>query len=262
MIGDLDNFALITGASQGLGRSFAIELAKRGHNLLLVSLPNEGLPALASQLGLQGVSVHFFETDLSQKENVVALAEAINHRFALSILVNNAGRGGTRRMENADLAYLDGILQLNVVAPALLTKLLLPNLRRQERAWVLNVSSMAAFSPIGFKTVYPASKAFVRHFSLGLKEELKGTAISVSVVYPGPMKTNAEVIQRIENQGFKGGVGLLHPDEVASIAIQQMLHGKTNIIPGFANKMNRWLMALLPESLVIWLVSRAVSKEL
>jgi uncharacterized protein len=153
-------------------------------------------------------------------------------------------------------------MQLNVVATALLTQLLLPNLRRQERAWLLNVSSIAAFSPIGFKTVYPASKAFIRHFSLGLREELRGTGVSVSVVYPGPMKTNLDVTQRIENQGFKGKLGLCSPEEVAFIAVRQMLAGRANIVPGFANKLNRWLMALLPEGLVVWLVSRAVSKEL
>jgi short-subunit dehydrogenase len=255
-------WTLITGASQGLGRAFAFEFAKRNTNLILVALPGEGLPGLASQLETHGVSVHFFEADLSEEEALKTLAKYVNQHFSLRYLINNAGKGGTRRIEDADLAYTDSILQLNVVATALLTQLLLPNLRRQERAWVLNVSSIAAFSPIGFKTVYPASKAFIRHFSLGLREELRGTGVSVSVVYPGPMKTNLDVTQRIETQGLKGKLGLCSPEEVASIAIRQMLEGRANIVPGFANKLNRWLMALLPEGLVVWLVSRAVSKEL
>jgi short-subunit dehydrogenase len=258
----LVNYALITGASQGLGRAFAFEFANRNTNLILVALPGEGLPDLASQLETHGVSVHFFEADLSEAETLKTLAKWVNQQFSVRYLINNVGKGGTRRIEDADLAYTDSILQLNVVATALLTQLLLPNLRRQERAWLLNVSSIAAFSPIGFKTVYPASKAFIRHFSLGLREELRGTGVSVSVVYPGPMKTNLDVTQRIENQGFKGKLGLCSPEEVAYIAVRQMLAGRANIVPGFVNKLNRWLMALLPEGLVVWLVSRAVSKEL
>jgi uncharacterized protein len=256
------SYALITGASQGLGRAMAFELAKRKVNLLLVALPGEGLSGLGSQLAEQQISVHCFEMDLSLRENVEALATDINLRFDVHILINNAGIGGTRRMEVAEIDYLHAIIQLNIMATTLLTQLLLPNLRQQKEAYLLNVSSMAAFSPIAFKTVYPASKSYVRHFSLALREELRGTGVSVSVVYPGPMKTNADVLQRIESQGIKGKIGLLSPVEVASIAIRQMLAGKVNIIPGFANKLNRWLIALLPEGMVIRMVSNAVKKEI
>lgn len=88
------------------------------------------------------------------------------------------------------------------MATSLLTHQLLPNLQKSSKAYVLNVSSLAAFSPIGYKTVYPASKAFIHSFSRGLYQELKDTNVFVSVVNPGPMKTNAEVSRRIEEQGF------------------------------------------------------------
>lgn len=257
----MKTFALVTGASQGLGRAMAIELAKRNTNLLLVSLPNEGLSQLATELADFKITVHFFETDLSLRENVEALAQTINANHSLHMLINNAGRGGSKFFEEARLEYLEGILLLNINATVLLTWLLLPNLRQQKQAYVLNVSSMAAFSPIGFKTVYPASKTFIRHWSLGLREELRGTGVSVSVVYPGPMKTNANVMQRIENQGFRGRVGLVSPSEVARICVLQTLRGKATIVPGFGNKLNRLLMALLPNGLKIPLISSAVKKE-
>lgn len=255
-------FALVTGASQGLGRALAFELAKRKINLLLVALPGEGLVGLASQLAEFQIVVHFFETDLSLRENIVALAKAVNGAYPLQILVNNAGRGGTQRFEAASIDYLEGVLQLNTSATVLLTRLLLPNLRQLKLAYVLNVSSMAAFSPIGYKTVYPASKAFVRHFSLGLREELRGTGVSVSVVCPGPMKTNADVAQRIERQGFMGKIGVLSPERVATISIRQMLRGSASIVPGLANKFNRMLMRLLPSRIAILLISKAVKKEI
>lgn len=191
-----------------------------------------------------------------------ALAQKINAEFKIQFLINNAGRGGTRAFEAADVDYLNGILQLNIVATALLTRLLLPNLRQQKPAYILNVSSMAAFSPIGFKTVYPASKAFVRHWSLGLREELRGTGVSVSVVYPGPMATNADASQRIESQGFKGKIGLVSPEEVAKISLQGTFSGKATIVPGFMNKINRVLMALLPNWLKIPLITNAIKKEI
>ena len=258
----MNNFALVTGASQGLGRAMAFELAKRKTNLLLVALPNENLQRLAAQLADFQILVHCFETDLSLRENVLSLSQTINQNYRVSILINNAGRGGSKRFEEAGLDYLDGILQLNIVATTLLTHLLLPNLRQQNQAWILNVSSMAAFSPIGFKTVYPASKAFIRHWSLGLREELKGSSVSVCVVYPGPMKTNQDATQRIESQGFKGNIGLLSPEDVAVIALRQMFQNRGTIVLGFANKMNRFLMAILPNWVTIPLISRAVKKEI
>ncbi len=257
----MKTFALLTGASQGLGRAMAFELAKRKINLLLVALPNENLPSLATQLADFQIVVHCFETDLSLRENLLSLAQTINENYRVNILVNNAGRGGSQRFEEVGLDYLNGILQLNIVATTLLTRLLLPNLRQQNQAWILNVSSMAAFSPIAFKTVYPASKAFVRHWSLGLREELKGSGICVSVVYPGPMKTNPDATQRIESQGLKGRIGLLMPEQVAAIAIRQMFQKKATILPGFANKLNRLLMAVLPGWVTVPLISRAVEKE-
>lgn len=257
-----NSFALITGASQGLGKALALALAQRKHHLLLVALPGEGLPDFALQLAEFQVKVHFFETNLALRENVESLAYTVNRDFAVNILVNNAGRGGTKRFEVATTEYLTGVLELNIVATALLTHLLLPNLQRQRRAFILNVSSMAAFSPIGYKTVYPASKAFIRHWSLGLREELKSTKVSVSVVHPGPMKTNPDVTKRIENQGFKGTLGLLPPEKVAQIALNGMFMGKASIVPGLVNQLNRWLMSLLPDRIKVPLITNAVQREL
>lgn len=255
-------FALVTGASQGLGKAMALELAKRKINLLLVALPGEGVEPLAAQLAGLGVEAHFYETDLSRRENVLKLTDWVNQNFSVGILINNAGRGGTRSMLAADAEYVDGIVQLNIAAPALITHQLLPNLLRQNNAYILNVSSMAAFSPIGFKTVYPASKRFIRHFSLGLRQELKGTGVSVSVVCPGPMKTNADVAHRIEKQGWMGRIGLVSPETVAEIAVRQMFRRKACILAGWSNYLNRWLLAILPDGLKVPLLTKAVRREI
>src|SRR5690606_12704366 len=180
-----EKYAVITGASQGLGSAFAKALAAQKNNLILVSLPGQNLDCFAAMIAeTYGVKTLCYETDLSVKENVTALCAWINRHFDVQILINNAGLGGTKRFTEASIQYIDRIMQVNVVATSLLTHQLLPNLLRQQEAYILNVSSMAAFSPIGYKTVYPASKTFIHSFSRGLSEELKKTGVVVSVVNP------------------------------------------------------------------------------
>lgn len=187
---DKKKFAVVTGASSGLGRCYALELARQGINTILVSLPGEGLVNVAYKSRFMGVESYIRETDITKKENVIELCGWINANYEVFMLINNAGTGGTRGFVDCSPEYIDTIIQLNVTATTMMTHQLLPNMLRQEKAYVLNVSSMASFSPIGYKTVYPASKRFVQHFSRGLYQELKKTGVFVSVVHPGPMKTN------------------------------------------------------------------------
>jgi len=141
----------------------------------------------------------------------------------------------------------------------LITHQLLPNLLRQPKAYILNVSSMAAFSPIGFKTVYPASKTFIHSFSRGLHEELKDTNVFVSVVNPGAMKTNKDVCKRIEKQGFLGKLTLLDPDHVASYSIRQLFK-KDSVI--MVNPISWLLMKILPIWIKLPLMTQAIKKEM
>ncbi len=213
-------YALITGASQGLGKAFALELAKRQISTILISLPGEGLHFVASQVEALGQEAHCYETDLTQKEHIVALAAWVNERFPISILINNAGCGGTQSFQEVTVDYLDRIIQLNVKATSLLTHQLLPNLMKRDKAYVLNVGSIAAYSPLGYKTVYPASKAFVHSFTRGLYQEFANSNVFFSVVNPGPMMTNADSSARLQQQGFFATMGLLTPEQVAAISIR------------------------------------------
>lgn len=253
-------YAVITGASQGLGKSFARQLATRGKNLILVSLPGQQLSAFASELANDyHTDVRFYETDLSVKENVVALCKWLNTCFEIDMLINNAGVGGTRRFTDASLQYIDAIMQVNVVATSLLTHQLLPNLLRHTEAYILNVSSMAAFSPIGFKTVYPASKTFIHSFSRGLSEELKNTGVIVSVVNPGAMATNEEVSRRIRKLGFVGRLTLAEPDKVAGYCIKKLFK-KDRVI--MVNPFSWLLMAILPIWIKLPLLTYNIKKEI
>lgn len=255
-------YAVITGASSGLGKAFAFELAKRKVNMVLIALPHEGLPELASQLKPFAIDVAWYETDLTVHENVRTVTEWINAHFSVSMLINNAGMGGTRRFIDADADYINRIIQLNVMSTSLITRALLPNLLHQPRAFILNVSSMAAFSPMGYKTVYPASKAFIHHFTRGLYQELKNTSVFVSVVNPGPMKTNRDATARINRQGMFGRLGLLSPEKVAAISIRQLLKRDTMIMLGWGNGISWLLMKVLPIWVRLPLLTKAIEREI
>lgn len=253
-------FAVITGASQGLGKAFAEVLAGEGKNLVLISLPNEGLPALCSQLEKQfSIRAEYYETDLCSKENVSDLATWIDQNFKIDILINNAGIGGTKCFEEVSTAYIENIISLNVSATSTLTHRLLPNLKLREEAFILNVSSLAAFSPMAFKTVYPASKAFIHSFSRGLHQELKNTNVSVSVVNPGPMKTNGNTTERINKQGLFTRMALQEPTKVAHYSIQKMKKGKAIIITNWLS----WLVInFMPSWIMIPIMSKKFKNEL
>lgn len=253
-------FAVVTGASQGLGKEFVLELARRGINVIMVSLPNQNLSKFSSEISEKfGVKSQFFETDFTVKQNVLELSDWINSRFNISILINNAGTGGTKKFIDTNVNYINNIMQINVVATAILTHQLLPNLMSQTQSYILNVSSMAAFSPIGYKTVYPASKSFIHSFSRGLNEELKDTNVFVSVVNPGAMKTNIEIISRIEKQGFLGKLTLLDPEKVAKYCIQQ-LYKKDSVI--MVNPMSWAMLSIIPIVIKLPLMTKAIKREL
>jgi short-subunit dehydrogenase len=254
---------LITGACSGLGRAFVQECAQRGMHLILIDQPGMNVAYLAKNIQMQyEVPVNTFECDLTDTLDMHQQLQYISEHFEVSFIINNAGIGGTAAITDTSIERIDRIISLNIRSMALLTRILLPKLQEHPKAYILNVSSMAAFTPIAYKSVYPASKAFIASFSLGLKQELQATGISVSVLYPGPIMTNSDVSRRIIGLGAKGKVGLLSADAIANRAIRDTLAGRPAIIPGRMNRMNHLLMRLLPARLKTRVVSREMSKEL
>ncbi len=262
-IGSGSLFALITGASRGLGKEIARELAQRNYNLLLVSLKGEELAEVSSEMESRyNIKVFYYEADLSESQAVFQVAAWALSKGPVSILINNAGIGGTSAFDEASTEYIDNIIQLNIRATSLLTRLILPELKCRKQAFILNVASMASFSPIAYKTVYPASKAFIWSFSRGLYEELKDTGVFVSVIHPGPMRTNSDVIKRIEKQKFFGRMGVVNTEKIAKIAVNNLLNHDSLIIPGFMNKLNWLMIRIVPVWLRLNLLSRVIKREL
>jgi uncharacterized protein len=255
---------IITGASTGLGRAFAIAFARRGHHLVLIALPNEDLEKLAQQISKEyEVNVDWYEADLSIRSSIENLYSWLNSKqLSVNFLVNNAGIGGSKSFQETDNEQLDSIIQLNVKGTTILTRTLLPMLMQHSTSYILNVSSIAAFSPLPYKMVYPATKAFIHSFSLGLKSELAIKGVNVSVVNPGSMPTNKDILRRIKSQAWLGKISFTNPEYVAQKAIEGVFAGKTVIVPGLINQVNYWLFKLLPWSIIEPIASRTIRREI
>ncbi len=251
--------AVITGASQGLGRAFAEECAARGMDLLLVALPDTGLAEVARILQRAwGVRVETLELDLTYPEAPSRLADAMRESgLSPDLLINNAGVGYTSRFAESLPAHNETTIQLNVAALVRITQALLPTLKaRSPRAWVLNVASLGAFYPMPAMPVYSSTKSFILDFSLLLREELRGTAVTVSVLCPNGIRTNPGARRLIEKQGWAGRLTCQYPDEVARAGLDGLLRGRAVIVPGLANRVLRRLRPLVPRQLFMRLIAR------
>ena len=257
-------YVVITGGSLGLGRAIAERLARRGINLILLSLPDENLDSVCQELSNNyGVKTLFFETDLRNSENISEFSTWVfSQELDIIGLVNNAGLGGSSNFEMTPISFIDTMISVNIRALTLLTRLFIPELKRKEKAFILNISSIAAFKPMPFKTVYPASKAFVYSFSVGLGEELKDTPIQISVLHPGPMDTSEDNSTRLHKHGFVGRLVLLTVEDIAEIAVNRMLAGKKVIIPGIFNKICINLLKIIPRQIALPIISRVLKKEI
>lgn len=251
-----ETFTLITGASTGFGRSLALECARRGQNLVLVSLPGKELLFLADFIRKNySVTVFHFEKDLSVEKNCIELHGQIKRTgIAINILINNAGIGGTDYFEEKELSFYRRQLQVNVMAPTFITYLFLDDLKKNGPSFILNVSSLAGFFCLPKKQVYAGSKSFLLSFSGCLWYELKKHNISVSVVCPGAMNTTAELTYQNKKASHLLKWSVMNPEQVAGIALKKMLQRKKVIVPGFWNNVIRILDRILPEKIRQFLI--------
>ena len=181
-------YAVVTGASTGLGRCIALELAKRKINTILTALPGENLAAVSETCREMGTESEYFEFDMSDKSALSDFAGTVNGRYEVFALVNNAGLGGSRRFGEAPLRYIDTMVQVNVAATVILTHEFLQNLRRNARSYILNISSMAAYDALTRVAGYGAAKEGVSNFTRWLAAEMAikyGEKIRVNALAPG-----------------------------------------------------------------------------
>lgn len=249
--------ALITGASLGLGRAFALECAKGGMSLLLVALAGGGLAELSASIAREhGVTVDWLEADLTEAATFERLAEKIRgDSLKIDLLVNNAGIGSVGSFADSDFDALEAVIRVNTLALVRLTRLLLPALKERGGAHILNVASLGAFFPMPTLSVYSSTKSFVLNFSLALREELSGS-VGVSVLCPNAFCTTAAVGDYVESIGLLARMACLTPERIARIALRGVERDRGIIIPGVFNRVLAAAGRLVPRALAMRAIRR------
>ena len=230
----------------------ALECAKRGMNVILVALDTPELSQSAEEIKQSyGVEVNYLGLDLTAPnapEQVYQWSREAG--LKVNILINNAGMGNSGLFESNELDQYLKIINLNNRALVELTYFYIKDLKAQGKGYILNVSSMEATLPLPYKAVYTGSKSFIYAFTLALREELKGTGISATVLCPGSVLTNEDGYRRIQAHGNKGKLFkrlmITYPEIVAKRAIQGMLANRQVIVPNKAPWAILKFMKLMP----------------
>jgi short-subunit dehydrogenase len=248
----MKEYALITGASKGIGKSIANLLAKQGYNVLLIARSADELEQLASSIASHyRVDARYLAIDLSEAGAVGQVVNWVNGlSVSLSILINNAGYGIFGRFDENKLPEQMNMLSLNIDTVVELTYQLLPVLKQQHKAYILNVASTAAYQAMPGFALYAASKTFILNYSRALNYELKGTPVSVSCLCPGPTDTNFAHRAGMDELAELADKFNMQPDEVAQIGLKAMFNNKAEVIPGFLNKLGAAGARHLAKSLI------------
>jgi short-subunit dehydrogenase len=245
-------YALITGASKGIGKSIAYELAKQGYQLLLVARSNEELQALSDDLQAKySINTAILAIDLSTNGAAVEVSNWIKmNNYQVGILVNNAGYGVWGNFSRSSLSDQLGMMQLNMNVVVELSHLLVPVLSQQKQAYILNISSTAAYQAVPTLAVYSATKAFVLSFTRALRFELAQTSISVTCFSPGPVDTGFAERAGLNTFSKMAEKFNMQPNEVAKMAVKAMFSKKSEVIPGFTNIISVYANRILPKGFI------------
>jgi len=252
---------LITGASAGIGREFARQLAGHAGALVLVARRLERLEELRDELTRRdpNLNVHVHAADLSQPGQVEELCTWLEREdIAIDFLINNAGLGDYGPFATSELIRDEAMLLVNVVALTALTRRLLPPMIADKRGAVLNVSSSASFLPMPGFAVYAATKAYVTSFTEAIRAELHGTGVTVASLCPGPVHTEfTKVARRDGEQTGTSGPEFTHVsvEECVRAGLGAIERNQPLVIPGLVMKIGMALVRLTPMALMR-LVSR------
>ena len=238
-------WAIITGASSGIGKALAFEFAGGGFNLFLTGRNEAALNAVAAACSREhGIQTEIMTADLSNAAAIDDLVAAITSRpYQYEVLVNNAGFGIHGDFASSDIEQNTQLVTVQLTAALKLTKAVLPGMISRHSGRILNVASVYSYSPVPFQSVYGACKAFLLSFSSSVQNELKGTGVTVTVFCPGTTQTEFRSRARIGHKRNNTG---LTAKEAAEIAYMETLRGKHIVVPGFLNRLYVFLARILP----------------
>jgi uncharacterized protein len=253
--------ALVTGASSGLGTEFARQLAKKGAHLVIAARRRANLEKLALELSAaHNVDVQVIEIDLSEPDAARKLFEATEGAGKpIEVLVNNAGGGVHQNFVDTDWDRLQRQVQLNVVTLTELTWRCARAMKARGSGYILNVSSIGAYTPSPTYSTYSAGKAFVRDFSEAIAYELRGTNVRVCSLCPGGTNTEfhlaaGQELPKIFRATF------MSAKDCAAIGLSALFRGRRNIVSGVMNAVSMWMLRFLPRRAIVWIAAKTMGK--
>ena len=241
--------ALVTGASSGIGRALAVEVARDGGDVVLVARRRGELEEVADEVRSLGREAEVLVADLTDAADLERVAERLADDAApVDLLVNNAGYGSFGDFADLDLDGQLGQVRLNVLALVRLSHTAAAVLRRRGDGAVLQVGSLAGFQPLPGNAVYAATKAFVSSFSQALHEELRGQGVRVTVLAPGFTRT--EFQERAGVEGLAARLPAVVWDDAATVAragLDGVAAGRAVVVPGLKNRLGAVLLRASPD---------------
>ncbi|MGB3535018.1 MAG: SDR family oxidoreductase [Microcoleaceae cyanobacterium] len=255
--------ALVTGASSGIGKTFAEELATRNTNLVIVARSQDKLDQLATQLQQQhNIKVEVIVQDLTEPNATQTVFDQIIQKgIIIDLLINNAGFGDYGAFVERPLEKQVKMIQLNNIALVELTHLFLPGMKQRGSGGIINVSSIAAFQPLPYLSIYAATKAFVLSFTEAIWAENKGSGINITALCPGP--TESQFFERAEFPNtLKGSSSsFASAEDVVRDALKGLEKNQSHVVTGgFANQLIVSLPRLFPRETIVGLVEKQFRK--
>lgn len=250
-------YALVTGASSGIGLEIAHLLAAKGYSLLLVARSQTALEKIADAIEkAHSVKAVAVPLDLGAVDSAGRLFDKTKS-YDVEILVNNAGFGALGPFAEMSHEGARSMIQVNITTLTELTRLYLPSMIAKKKGRVLNVASTAAFQPGPLMAVYYASKAYVLSFSEAIAEELRGTGVTVTALCPGPTTSGFQSRAKMESVRMVKTKSLLMDSKtVAKLGLKGMFEGRPLVITGFLNRIAICSVKFTPRTWVTRLVRR------
>lgn len=248
-------WAVVTGASSGIGLEFARELTRRGHPVVAIARRRERLAALAKEAAERGGRIEFFSADLAT-DDLAVVSRRVDELGEIDLLINNAGVATAGDFVGASLEREIGEIRLNVEAVVKLTQHLLSPMVKRRHGAIINLASVVGFQPFPHFAVYAATKAFVISFTEALAEEIKGTGVRILALCPGSVRTEIDVFAH--NEGLLGKLPSLTAEQVVKTGLRALENGRVVKVVGGLNQFLPFMGRFMPRQTVRWLMGMSV----
>lgn len=260
----MDKYAIVTGASRGIGAALATELARRGNNIVLIARSKQRLQSLTSVLQLNyNVKVLYLSLDLSTISAPAVLEDWCRSKgIVIHILINNAGFAHWGWFDELTWEKQLGILQVNINCITELTYRMIPFLLKNKRSYILNVGSTIGYQATPTLSIYSASKSYILALSRSLRREFLPIGIVISCLIPGPTTSNFMKYAGMQSLTKIAANFEMSSENVARIGLNGMFKGKIEIVPGLFNILHRFLAYIIPRSLMEKIGSRIYLKRI